>query len=80
MRQAQRLQLRIQIAAHAAIGSQVKLLLLSDKKIPYNPFGLYGISSIYLLQIILLPQSQHPVHCHCFCLNPDLHCCLPDLR
>lgn len=58
MRQAQRLQLRIQIAAHAAIGSQVKLLLLSDKKIPYNPFGLYGISSIYLLQIILLPQNQ----------------------
>jgi hypothetical protein len=28
------------------------------KKIPYNPFGLYGISSIYLLQIILLPQNQ----------------------
>lgn len=30
--------------------------------------------------IISLPQSQHPVHCHCSCLNPDLHCCLPDLR
>lgn len=28
----------------------------AKKKIPYNPFGLYGISSIYLLQIILLPQ------------------------
>lgn len=52
----------------------------SIKKIPYNPFGLYGISVIYLLQVILLPQSQHPVHCHCSCLNPDLHCYLPDLR
>lgn len=30
----------------------------AKKKIPYNPFGLYGISSIYLLQIILLPQNQ----------------------
>ena len=30
--------------------------------------------------LILLPQSQHPVHCHCSCLNPDLHCYLPDLR
>lgn len=27
-------------------------------KIPYNPFGLYGISVIYLLQVILLPQNQ----------------------
>lgn len=30
----------------------------SITEIPYNPFGLYGISSIYLLQIILLPLKQ----------------------
>lgn len=34
----------------------------------------------YLSILTLLPQSQHPVHCHCSCLNPDLHCYLPDLR
>ena len=27
-------------------------MLSIKKKIPYNPFGLYGISVIYLLQVI----------------------------